>query len=105
MKRNASLDPMEALPGPFGPILGPKIQKLTKIQKSQKLAKSGPLSKSEPLGEESITVNPERLHWEPCVSPGGSLQRGAASSREWILDVEHAPKVSKSATAHMAMCK
>ena len=34
---------MEALPGPFGPILGPKIQKLTKIQKSQKIAKSGPL--------------------------------------------------------------
>ena len=43
MKRNPSLDPMEALPGPFGPILDPKIQKMTKIQKCKKLTKSGPL--------------------------------------------------------------
>ena len=26
--------PMEALPGPFGSILGPKIKKMSKIQKS-----------------------------------------------------------------------
>ena len=36
MKRNASLDPLEALPAPFGPIFGPKIKKIPKIEKSKK---------------------------------------------------------------------
>ena len=33
MTRNLFLDPLEALPGPLGPILGPKIQEIKEIPK------------------------------------------------------------------------
>ena len=50
MKRNISLDPLEALPGPFGPILGPNIQKIKNIEKSKKIAKSGTLHPGSTFG-------------------------------------------------------